>query len=484
MADKFSLQYINGVWREGSSDHVYENVNPYNGEVVARMKLANRNDIDEAYQAAKQAQKKWAQASADEKKQVLRRAAQLMQERKDEYIGIMMKETGSSFVKAMAEFMSSIGMIMAAIEYVDRMYEPQIFPSMIPGKENHVYRHPAGVIGVITPFNFPLISAMRVVAPAIAVGDALVLKPDSGTYMSGGPFIADIFEQAGLPKGVLNVVGYDIAEVGDYLIEHPVPRIISFTGSTAVGRHIGALCGQHLKRVSLELGGNNPFVVLEDADLDAAIDAAVFGKFFNVGQVCVCTNRMFVHRKHYDEFVRRFAERAEQLPYGDPIDPKVIIGPLINERQMQKVIGIAEDAKQDGARVVLEGQRIGNILTPFVFADVKQDSRLAQTEIFGPIATIIPFESDEEVLEWANNTEYGLSGAVFTQDLEKGIAFARAVESGMTHVNDATANMDMNAPFGGEKSSGIGHYGGDLGFEEFTTVKWVSVQSEPRKFPF
>lgn len=484
MTDKFALQYINGVWREGSSESVYEDVNPYNGEVVARIKLANRTDIDEAYQAAKQAQKKWAQVSADEKKQVLRRAAQLMQERKDEYIAIMVKETGSSYVKAMAEFMVSVGLIMASLDYVDRMYEPQIFPGSVPGKENHVYRHPIGVLGVIAPFNFPLYSAMRVVAPAIAVGDALVLKPDSGTYMSGGPFIADIFEQAGLPKGVLNVVGYDLAEVGDYLIEHPVPRIISFTGSTAVGRHIGALCGQHLKRVSLELGGNNPFVVMEDADLDAAIDAAVFGKFFNVGQVCVCTNRIFVHRKHYDEFVSRFAERAKQLPYGDPVDPKVVIGPLINERQMQKVVGIAEEAMKDGARVVLEGKRIGNVLTPYVFADVKQDSRLAQTEIFGPIATIIPFETDEEVLEWANNTEYGLSGAVFTQDLQKGIAFARAVESGMTHVNDATANLDINAPFGGEKSSGIGRYGGEIGLEEFTTTKWVSVQSEPRKFPF
>jgi acyl-CoA reductase-like NAD-dependent aldehyde dehydrogenase len=396
----------------------------------------------------------------------------------------MVKEAGCSVIKAASEVISSAVIIADAVKFIDRMETPHVFPSILPGKENHVYHHPAGVVGLIAPFNFPLASAIRCLAVAIAVGDSAVLKPDSQTYVAGGPLIADVFEQAGLPKGVLNVVAYDLGEVGDYLVEHPIPRIISFTGSTAAGRHIGELCGRHLKRPSLELGGNNPFIVFEDADLDHAINAAIFGKFFNSGQVCVCTNRFFVHRKHYEEFVTRFAERAKQVPHGDPSDPRVVVGPLINERQVQKVLDIVEMAKQDGARLVLEGERNGNVLTPFVFADVKQDSRLAQTEVFGPVATIIPFDTEEEVLEWANNTEYGLSGAVFTQDLEKGKAFARLIESGMTHVNDTTATFDLNAPFGGEKASGIGHYGGDYGFEEMTTTKWVSVQSEPRKYPF
>ncbi|MWC29358.1 aldehyde dehydrogenase family protein [Paenibacillus sp. MMS18-CY102] len=484
MSEKYNKQYINGAWRDGSSKQVYDSVNPYNNEVIAHIKLANRDDIDEAYEAARVAQKAWAKSSADERKQVLRRAAGLLMERKEEIIGLMVKESGSSAVKAGSEFMVAVGSIMSAIEYVDSMFAPHVFPSLIPGKENIVYRYPVGVIGTINAFNFPLYMALRVVAPAVAAGDAVVLKPDSQTFITGGPIIADIFEQAGLPKGIVNVIAYDVAEVGDYMIEHPVPRIMSFTGSTSVGRHIAELCGKHLKRTSLELGGNNAFVVLEDADLDQAVDAAIFSKFMNSGQVCVCTNRFIVHRSLYDAFIERFVERAQQVPHGDPADPKVVIGPLINERQIQKVLGIAAEAKQDGARLVLEGKRIGNVVTPFVFADVDPQSRLAKTEIFGPIASIIPFDTEEEALAMANDTEYGLSGAVFSRDIVKGTAFARAVESGMTHVNDTTINMDMNAPFGGEKSSGIGHYGGEIGFEEFTTCKWVSVQKKPRAFPF
>lgn len=484
VSDKYNKQYINGVWRDGSSEQLFDNVNPFNDEVICQIKLANRDDIDEAYQAAKIAQKQWAKSSAEERKAVLGRAAQILISRKDEIVALMVQETGASYVKTVSEFMAAAGSIMAAVEYVDLMFRPQVFQGQIPGKENHVYRYPLGVIGVINAFNFPLYMAMRVVAPAIAAGDAIVIKPDTQTFMSGGPIVAEIFEQAGLPKGIVNVIGYDIAEVGDYMIEHPVPRIISFTGSTGVGRHIGELCGKNLKRTSLELGGNNPFVVLEDADLDQAVNAAVFSKYMNAGQVCICTNRFLVHRKHYDAFIERFAERSKQVAFGNPADPRVIIGPLINERQVQKVLSIAEAAKQEDARLVLEGQRIGNVITPFIFADVDPKSKLAGTEIFGPIATIIPFDTDEEALAIANDTEYGLSSAVFSNDLDRAMAFASAIESGMTHVNDTTINMDMNAPFGGEKASGIGRYHGEIGFEEFTTSKWISVQKEERKFPF
>lgn len=484
MSEKYNKQYIDGVWRDGSSSQSFDNINPYDRELVVSIKLANRNDIDEAYLAAKAAQRKWAASSAEERKQVLQRVLQLLQSRKDEILSVMVRESGCSYVKAAGEFMSTLGSVMSAIEYVDPMFSPTVSPAAIPGKENRVYRQPAGVIGVINAFNFPLYMAMRVVAPAVAVGDAVLLKPDSQTYITGGSIVADLFEQAGLPAGVLNVVAYDVAEVGDYMIEHPVPRIISFTGSTAVGRHIGELCGKHLKRASLELGGNNPFVVLSDANLDQAIDAAVFSKLMNAGQVCICTNRYIVHRNHYDGFVTRFAERLSQVPSGNPADPKVIVGPLINERQADKVLGLAETAKKEGARLVLEGKRTGNLVTPFVFADVDPHSTLAQTEVFGPIATIIPVDSDEEALAIANDTEYGLSSAVFTTNEAKGVEFARAIESGMTHVNDTTINMDMNAPFGGEKSSGIGHYHGEVGIEEFTTTKWVSMQKEARKFPF
>ncbi|MEH6943363.1 aldehyde dehydrogenase family protein [Bacillus sp. JJ722] len=481
---KYNKQFINGVCRDGSSEIYYKDINPYSNEVITHIKLGNRDDIDEAYESAKQAQKMWAKVSIEEKKQVLTRSAELFLERNEEIINLLVIEAGSSVTKAHGEFLNTIVEIQNAVKYAERMREPQVFPSKLPGKENRVYHHPVGVIGAISPFNFPLYSSMRVVAPAIAVGNAVVLKPDTQTHITGGSIIADIFEQAGLPKGLLNVITFDIAEVGDHLIEHPIPRVISFTGSTMAGKHIGEICGKHLKRVSLELGGNNPFIVLEDADLEQALNAAVFGKFFHQGQVCVGTNRMFIHRKHYEEFVTRFVDRASQIPYGNPTDPRVIIGPLINENQIQKVIKIVENAKQEGAVLALEGKRVGNVVTPFVFTNVKQNSKLAQTEIFGPAATIIPFDTDAEVLQWANNTEYGLTSAIFTQDIEKGIEFARSIESGMTHLNDTTVNMDSEAPFGGEKSSGIGRYGGDHGFAEFTTTKWVSVQKETRAFPF
>lgn len=484
MIEKYSKQFIGGIWRDGSSDIVYEDVNPFNNEVIARFKLSNKEDINKAYVAAKHAQKIWAETPAEEKKKVLLRAAELFQERKDEFAQILVKETGSSFLKSMGEVLSIIEMIKDAATYSDRINTPVMVPSNTPGKENLIFHKPAGVVGIISPFNYPLFLSIRAVAPALAVGDAVVLKPDLQTQISGGFIISEVFEQAGLPKGVLNVLTCDMEEVGDYFVEHPIPSIISFTGSTAVGRHIGALCGKHLKKVALELGGNSPLVVLEDADLDQAVDAAVFGKFIHQGQICMITNRIFVHRKLYDEFVTRYVEKAEQLPYGDPMDQKVVIGPIINERQIQKILQYVELGKQEGHKLVLEGQRIGNVLTPFVFADVKNDSKLAQTEIFGPIAMIIPFDDEKEALELANETEYGLSGAVFTKDFERGIEFARQLESGMAHVNDQTVNSAPNTPFGGVKASGLGRYGGEWGFEEFTSVKWVSVQRERRNYPF
>lgn len=484
MLNKYSKQFINGEWRNGSSQLMYDNVNPFDKEVIASVKLSNKEDVNEAYEAARSAQKTWAKVPSAEKKEILFRAAEIFGERTQEIIEIISKETGSSVLKATGEVINIIEMIKDAANYSERMENPVSLPSSMPGKESLVFHKPAGVVGIISPFNYPLFLSMRAVAPAIAVGDAVVLKPDLQTQISGGYIIGEVFEQAGLPKGVLNVLTFAIEEVGDYFVEHPIPQVISFTGSTAVGRHIGALCGQHLKKAALELGGNSPLVVLEDADIDQAIDAAIFGKFIHQGQICMITNRILVHRKHYKEFVDRYVQRASELPYGNPVDPKVIIGPIINDNQLKKILNIVEEGKKEGNNLVLEGKHAGNILTPFVFADVDNKSKLAQTEIFGPVAIIIPFDSEEEALEMANDTEYGLSGAVFTQDFERGIEFARQIESGMAHVNDQTVNSSPNAPFGGEKASGLGRYGGEWGFEEFTSAKWVTVQREARKYPF
>lgn len=484
MFEKYSKQYINGEWRDGSSENTYNDVNPFDNSVLATFKLANRDDIDAAYKAASAAQKVWANTPSGERKQILLKAADLFAERRRALVPLLVAETGSTVAKAVGEIFSVVEIIREAANYCDRMDAPTVLPSNMPGKESLVYHQPAGVVGIISPFNYPLNLSIRAVAPALAVGDTVVIKPDLQTQISGGFLIAEIFEEAGLPKGVLNVLSFSLDEVGDYFVEHPIPNIISFTGSTAVGRRIGALCGQNLKRVALELGGNSPLVVLEDADIEKALNAAIFGKFFHQGQICMITNRILVHRKHYDEFVSRFVERASALVCGDPSDSQVNIGPIINETQINKIMRIIEEAKSDGNKLVLEGERIGNVITPFVFADVANNSKLAQTEIFGPVAVLIPFDTEEEALAMANETQYGLAASVFTEDLDRGVEFACRVESGMVHVNDQTINSMANAPFGGVKGSGLGRYGGDWAFEEFTTVKWVSVQKEPRKFPF
>ncbi|KWU67732.1 aldehyde dehydrogenase family protein [Priestia megaterium] len=239
-----------------------------------------------------------------------------------------------------------------------------------------------------------------------------------------------------------------------------------------------------LKKVDLELGGNNPFIVLEDANIEEAVNAAVFGKFLHQGQVCMIINRMLVHRSLYKEFVERFVERVSKLPFGNPEDPSVIIGPLINEKQVHKVRDLVQIAKQEGATIVLEGTIEGNVVTPFVFADVSNDMKIAQSEIFGPIATIIPFDNEEEVIKFANDTAYGLSAGIFTKDIEKGRKIARQIESGMAHVNDQSVNDESMVPFGGIKSSGLGRYGGRWALEEFTNAKWISIQNNPRNYPF
>ncbi|WHY71774.1 aldehyde dehydrogenase family protein [Fictibacillus enclensis] len=476
-------QYINGEWKEGGTGTKAHIVDPYDRSLLAEVVLAGREEVDEAYQSAKAAQKNWAAAPAEEKVKVMENAISILKEHQDRVIDTLVREAGSSRLKATIEVQAALGIMREAMTFPGRM-DPVAMTSHIPGKENHIVRKPAGVVGIISPFNFPFHLSIRSIAPAIATGNTVVHKPDLQTAISGGGIIAKIFELAGLPKGVLNVLLTTPAVIGDYFIEHPIPRVISFTGSTPVGRKVGALAGQHLKKAALELGGNNPFVVLEDADIQQAVEAAAFGAFLHQGQICMSINRIFVPRKIHDDFTARLVEKIRSIPYGDPKEPEVIIGPLINENQIEKFLNVVAIAKQEGAHLALEGTRIGNIISPFVFTNVTNQSTVAQTELFGPAVSIIPYDSEEEVLELANDTEFGLSSAVFTADLQKGFQFAQKIESGMTHVNDQTVNDEAEVPFGGEKCSGLGRYNGEWALEEFTTVKWISVQKEARHYPF
>jgi len=485
MFDKASIsqQYVGGEWRDGKSHSVYKDMNPFTGDIITEIRLATVAEIDEAYQTAKQAQVQWAQVNPYERAAVMERAAQIIHDNQHAICELIVEETGGTQLKAHIEVDIAIGMLKESAKIPLQMYG-SIRPSMIPGKENRIYRTSIGVVGVISPFNFPFNLSMRSVAPALAAGNSVVLKPDMQTFMAGGTVLARVFELAGLPKGVLNIVVPDISEVGDAFVEHPIPRLISFTGSSAVGRHIGEICGRQLKRVALELGGNNVMIVLDDADVENAVDAAVFGKYMHQGQICMCLNRILVDRSIYNHFVEKFIAKTTSLKTGNPVDPSVNIGPLINRKQVDKVVKLIESALQEGAKLALEGKVEGNVIWPYVLTDVKNDMTICQNEVFGPVASIIPFDGEEEAIRLANNSEGGLSGSVFTASIERGVEVAKRVHTGMIHVNDQSINDEPIIAFGGEKSSGIGRFGGEWTLEAFTTVKWISVQHQYRTFPF
>lgn len=481
--ENFNKSFINGEWTEGLSDRSYDIKNPYDNTLITSVRLATGKQLEETFVVAKRAQKEWAKSTVDERKAVLQRAVEYLKENRDEIASVLSRETGGSVLKGNVELHLTLEFLEESIKYAGEVNTIREVPE-VNGKLNHIHRLPLGVIASISPFNFPMNLSMRTIAPAIALGNSVVHKPDIQVGLSGGVIIAKAFEHAGLPKGVLNVIMTDIDEIGDGMLDNPHSKLISFTGSTAVGRHIGEIAGRNLKRVALELGGNSPFVVLADAEVDRAVEAAIFGKFIHQGQICMIINRLIIHKDKHDEFVQKFVEKARALPYGDTSDPKTVIGPLVNERQMEKALNFVKEAKQEGVTVALEGKQVGNVLTPFVFTNVDNASRLAQSELFAPIALIIKAETDEEAIELANDTEHGLSSAIFTSDLERGEELALQIDAGMTHINDQTVNDAPNIPFGGNKASGLGRFGNPWIVDEFTVTKWVSVQTIYRKFPF
>lgn len=479
----FDGQYINGHWRSGHRSRTLKDTDPYTGDDVAEIALADQSDLDEAYQSAAKAQPAWANALPAERAQVLHRCADLIERRREEILDWLIREAGSTRIKADVEWQMLYAITMEAASFPHRV-AGRVLPIDEPGKESRVYRQPIGVIGVISPWNFPAYLAQRSVGPALALGNSVVLKPSQETPVTGGLLLGKLFEEAGVPPGVLNVVIGASSEIGDAFVKHPTPRLISFTGSTAVGRHIAelAVTSPIIKRLALELGGNTPFVVLGDAELDQAVPAAVFSRFLHQGQICMSSNRIIADGSIYDEFVDRFTAHVKTLKVGNPRDPDTVIGPIINKNQLSNMLKHIKDTQAAGARQLLGGEPNGLVLPPHVFADVSNDMPIAKNETFGPIAPIIRVRGEEEALRVANDTEYGLSSAVFTRDERRG--FALGVEAGMTHVNDTSVDDTATGPFGGEKNSGIGRFGGDWIIEEFTTPHWITVQHGPRQYPF
>lgn len=473
---------IAGTWRGGSAGRIGADLDPWSGDTLVEIPLADAEDVNEAYRLAHEAQPAWAAQPPAARAEVLRAAAAIFEARRSEIVDWVVRESGGTVAKGELEW----GLVRSVLHEAASMahhVEGRIMPSDVPGKESRVYRRPVGVVAVISPWNFPLQLSARSVAPALAVGNAVVLKPAGDTPVTGGLLLARIFEDAGLPPGVLNVLIGSGGEIGDALVEHPLARMVSFTGSTAVGEGIVRKAG--IKKLALELGGNGPLVVLDDADLDRAVDAAVFGSFFHSGQICMIANRVVVDASVHDEFVERFVDRVGSLKVGDPSDEGTDIGPVINRSQLDGIQDKLARARDEGAEQLLGGDPSGPsglALPPHVLL-TGNDAATAREEVFGPVITIIRAAGEDDALRIANDTEYGLSSAVFTNDAHRGVRFALGVEAGMTHVNDSPVNDDANTAFGGEKASGIGRFGGHWAIEEFTTDHWITIQETQRPFP-
>lgn len=476
-------QYIGGQWVDGQSDRILKDVNPYSGATLTEFKMANVSEIDLAYKASLAAKEEWDKVNPYKKRDILEQAVHYIEKHEEEIVNIIIDELGGTALKAYFEIGLVKNIIKEAATFPLRM-EGKILPSVEDGKENRLYRYPIGVVGVISPFNFPFFLSVKSVAPALGAGNGVVLKPHEETPVTGGTLIAKIFEEAGIPKGLLNVVVTDINEIGDAFVEHPIPRVISFTGSTKVGSHIGQVAIKNFKKPLLELGGNSAFIVMNDADLNYAVQAATFSRFTHQGQICMSANRILVQKGIYDEFIAKYTDKVSTLKVGDPRDPETVIGPVVNERAASNLQMIIDKGIEQGAKTALKGKITGNMVEPIILTDVKPDMILAQEELFGPVVCVIPFETEEEAIAIANDTRFGLSGAIHTANVEHGVQMAKKIHTGMIHVNDVTINDEPIVAFGGENQSGLGRLNGQWSLDEFTTLKWISVNYGQRNLPY
>jgi vanillin dehydrogenase len=423
--------------------------------------------------------------SPAEKAELFLKAASVLEDMRDEFVQTFVEEQGAA--KFTCNFQVNFaGMLMR--EAAAQAHDPigEILPSDTPGAFFMTKRQPVGVVVGIAPWNGPLLLGLRSVTLPMLYGNTTILKPSSETPVVGGALIARLFEKAGFPKGVINVVWNGpgkSAAFGEALMAHPWVRRMNLTGSTEVGRELGMLGGKYLKRVALELGGKDACIVLRDADMDTAVNATAFGKFMGSGQGCMAVERVLVEEPIADEFIEKFTEKAASLKVGDPRDDETCIGPLINQRQLDRVKALVDDAVQRGAKVLCGGKYEGLSYYPTVLTNVKRDMKIMHEETFGPVAPVFVVRDVEEAIEVANDTVYGLSCGIITRDLQKGLAIADRIESGMVHINESSTADEPHVPFGGVKDSGWGKMGGKQAAEEFTELRWISFQTTPRTYP-
>jgi acyl-CoA reductase-like NAD-dependent aldehyde dehydrogenase len=477
--------FIGGDW-VASGNGTFENRDPFTGDVVAAVPAGTREDARKAVEAAVAAFPAWSQTPPAERQRLFLKAADILEGRGEEVVGLLARETGCSFGFGMFQlgFVQGLFRQTAAIAY-----QPigQVIPSDVPGTFAMALRRPVGVVGAVAPWNAALILSARSISAPLALGNTVVLKPSEWSPISGGLLWGEIFAEAGLPAGALNIVTHAPGEavpIADELVENPAVRRINFTGSTATGRKLAEAAGRQLKRVVLELGGQNPLIVLADADLDYAVDASAFGAYLHQGQICMSARRIIVERPIADEFSARLAEKTKGLKSGDPKEHDTIIGPLINEGALDTVRARVDDAVAKGARVLAGGKATGPCYEATLLADVPEDSELAQQETFGPVAAIEVVDSADEAVARANETSYGLSAGILTSDPDRGLVLAQQIQAGIVHVNDQPVADEPQMPFGGVKDSGWGRFGGQAVIDEFTELRWITVKSAGHPFPF
>ena len=477
-----STPYIDGKPIEVSPSAMSDVLNPANQKPFARIFMGQEQHMRAAIDAAHAARAAWGSSPAALREKILHRAADELEAATNDIVDLLIGEGGSTFGKAHFEIPFAANMLRS-IAGEARRVQGDVFPSDVSGLLSLAIRRPLGVVAGISPFNFPVVLALKKVAFALATGNTFVLKPSEETSLVGLK-LAEIFEKAGLPPGILNVVPGDGPTLARVLFDDPRVKLISFTGSTAVGRHIAVECAKKGKRVILEMGGKSPLVVLKDADMDYAVDTACFGIFIHQGQICMAGSRIIVEAPIYETFLQRFAAKAKTLQVGDPRDPHTVIGPLIRSSQCQMIDRKIKEAVAAGARVLTGGTYEGNFYQPTVVADVTPNMAAFRDELFGPVAAVTRADKADHALALANNSSYGLSSAVLTNDLQLAMRFALELEAGMVHLNGPTVHDEPTVPFGGVKDSGSGREGGRWSVEEMTEVKWVTIQMGRRHYPF
>ena len=472
--------FIDGEWVETSTGETFENRNPADTrDVVGIFQKSAKADVDAAVDAASRAYKKWRLVPAPRRAEIIYQAAEILFERKEDYSRDMTREMGKVLKETRGDVQEAVDTAYYMAGEGRRMFGPTT-PSELPNKFAMAIRTPVGVCGMITPWNFPMAIPSWKLLPALVCGNTCVIKPAQDTPLSTYNLVR-VLTDAGVPKGVVNIVSGFGADAGAPMLEHPEVRAISFTGSSAVGKSIGTTAAKSFKHCSLELGGKNPMIVLDDANLELAIEGALWGAFGTTGQRCTATSRIIVQKGVYEDFVSALVERAKKLRVGNGLDETTDMGPAVNERQLLGDLEYVRIGKEEGAKLRCGGNRLdkgdyqhGFFMEPTVFADVDPKMRIAQEEIFGPVVSVIPCEDFEDSVLIANNIEYGLSSAIYTRDVNKAFAAMRDLYAGITYINAPTIGAEVHLPFGGVKATGNGHREGGIGAIDFYT-EWKSV---------